>query len=386
MAPPFPFPDAPESPLYRHRQLAPTANVRVSPLCLGTMGFGEVDKARMGECTKETAFEILDNFWSLGGNFLDTACGYQSQQSEKWLGEWFSARGNRDEFVIATKYSSAYRLHEKHIKIQSNFGGNGTKSLRLTIENSLRNLRTTYIDLFYVHWWDYNTTIPELMHALNDLVTAGKVNYLGISDCPSWVVAKANQYARDHGLRQFVAYQGLWNAAVRDFERDIIPMCKDEKMAIIPFGAVGAGRFQTQRAFQDRENDNPGRRGQASEKYKLVSQKFEEIGAKKNASLHSIALAYVMQKAPYVFPLVGTRTLKHLTDAIEALKVNLTADDIEDIEKANIFEPGFPHSFLSGSQFGGDPICPEGGQDVWLTNILGTFDYVQSPAPVKPGN
>lgn len=182
MAPPFPFPAPPESPLYRHRQLAPTANVRVSPICLGTMGFGEADKARMGECTKETAFEILDNFWSLGGNFVDTACGYQSQQSEQWLGEWFTARNNRDEFVIATKYSSPYRKHEKNIKIQSNFGGNGTKSLRLTVENSLRNLKTSYIDLFYVHWWDFNSTIPEIMLALNDLVVSGKVNYLGVSD------------------------------------------------------------------------------------------------------------------------------------------------------------------------------------------------------------
>lgn len=146
------------------------------------MGFGEADKHRMGECTKETAFEILDNLWSLGGNFVDTACGYQAQQSEKWLGEWFEARGDRDEFVIATKHSSACHKHEKDVKIQSNFGGNGTKSLRLTLENSLENLRTSYIDLFYVHWWDHNTSIPEVMNGLNDLVSAGKVNYLGIWD------------------------------------------------------------------------------------------------------------------------------------------------------------------------------------------------------------
>lgn len=181
MAPPFPQPPPPESPLYRHRQLAPTANVRVSPVCLGTMSFGEADKARMGECTKETAFAILDEFYGLGGNFVDTACGYQAQQSERWLGEWFAARGNRDEFVVATKYSSPYRKHEPGV-MQSNFGGNGTKSLRLTVENSLRNLQTGYIDILYVHWWDYNSTVAEIMHGLNDLVVAGKVNYLGISD------------------------------------------------------------------------------------------------------------------------------------------------------------------------------------------------------------
>ncbi|KAF3022392.1 hypothetical protein E8E14_003191 [Neopestalotiopsis sp. 37M] len=386
MAPPFPFPDPPESRLHRHRQLAPTANVRVSPFCLGTMGFGEADKHRMGECSKETAFAILDRFWELGGNFLDTACGYQAQQSEQWLGEWFTARGNRDEFVIATKYSSPYRLHEKQIKIQSNFGGNGTKSLRLTLENSLRNLQTSYIDLYYVHWWDYNSSIPELMHALNDLVAAGKINYLGISDCPAWVVTKANQYARDHGLRQFVVYQGQWNAAFRDFERDIIPMCRDEGMALVPYGALGKGKFQTEEGYKEREKNNPGRKGVASEQEKAVSKKLETIANAKGTKLHAVALAYVMQKEPYVFPLVGTRTLQHLEDAVEGLKLSLDDSDLLEIEKAYTFEPGFPHNFLSGSLFGGDPVVPQGARDVWLTNVIGTFDYVQGSKPIKPEN
>jgi aryl-alcohol dehydrogenase-like predicted oxidoreductase len=174
----------------------------------------------MGECSKETAFEILDYFFSQGGNFIDTANGYQEGQSEMWLGEWMAARENRDQIVLATKYSSPYKL-SKQGKIQSNYGGNGIKSLRISVEASLKKLQTSYIDLLYVHWWDYAVTIPELMHSLNDLVVAGKVMFLGISDTPAWVVTKANQYARDHGLRPFVVYQGLWNAAIRDFERDI---------------------------------------------------------------------------------------------------------------------------------------------------------------------
>jgi aryl-alcohol dehydrogenase-like predicted oxidoreductase len=174
----------------------------------------------MGECSKETAFEILDYFFNQGGNFIDTANAYQDGESETWLGEWMTARENRDELVLATKYSSPYKLSEKG-KIQSNYGGNGIKSLRLSVDASLKKLQTSYIDLLYVHWWDYTVTIPELMHSLNDLVVAGKVMFLGISDTPAWIVAKANQYARDHGLRQFVVYQGLWNVAIRDFERDI---------------------------------------------------------------------------------------------------------------------------------------------------------------------
>ncbi len=156
------------------------------------MNFGDVDKSRLGECNKETSFEILDTFKSLGGNFIDTANGYQAGQSETWLGEWMASRKCRDEMVIATKYSSPYQKHYPE-KIQSNFGGNGTKSLRMSVEKSLERMQTSYIDILYLHWWDYGTTIPELMHSLNDLVTSGKVNYLGISDSPAWVVSKANR-------------------------------------------------------------------------------------------------------------------------------------------------------------------------------------------------
>ena len=385
MAPPFSAPPPPESPLFRHRQLCPTANVRVSPICLGAMNFGEAHKERMGDCSKETAFEILDTFKSLGGNFVDTANGYQDGESEEWLGEWLTSRKCRDEMVIATKFSSAYRKHEKE-KIQSNFGGNGTKSLRVSVDNSLKRLQTTYIDLLYLHWWDYATTIPELMHSLNDLIVSGKVMYLGISDSPAWVVAKANQYARDHGLRQFVVYQGMWNAALRDFEREIIPMCKDEGMALLPYGTLGQGRFQTEASFEEREKNNPGRKGKPSSVERAVSKVLEGISLAKDTAVTSIAMAYVMQKAPYVFPLVGGRKVEHIKGNINALNVDLTEDDIAKIDAAYRFDPGFPHTFLSGSLFGdeGDtPKVPKGPEDVWLTNILGTFDWVQGAKPIK---
>jgi len=350
------------------------------------MNFGEAHKARMGECSKETAFEILDTFKSLGGNFIDTANGYQNGESEEWLGEWLASRKNRDEMVIATKFSAAYRLHEKE-KIQSNFGGNGTKSLRVSVDNSLKRLQTSYIDLLYLHWWDYATTIPELMHSLNDLVVSGKVMYLGISDTPAWVVAKANQYARDHGLRQFSVYQGMWNAAMRDFERDIIPMCKDEGMALLPYGALGQGRFQTEAGFKEREKNNPGRKNKPSQLEKAVSKVMEGLAEEKSTQITSIAMAYVMQKAPYVFPLVGGRKVEHIKGNIDALKVNLTEEDIAKIDNAYHFDPGFPHTFLSGSLFGdeGDtPEIPHGPGDVWLTNVMGTFDWVEEPKPIKP--
>ncbi|TGO13417.1 hypothetical protein BTUL_0070g00470 [Botrytis tulipae] len=368
MAPPFPPAPAPESMLFRHRQLTPTANVRVSPICLGAMNFGDADKARLGECNKETSFEILDTFKGLGGNFIDTANGYQAGQSETWLGEWMKSRDCRDEMVLATKYSSPY---QKHHPGKSN-----------------RTLEATELNLLYVHWWDYATNIPELMTSLNDLVSSGKVNYLGVSDTPAWVIAKANQYARDHGLRQFVVHQGLWNAAKRDFERDIVPMCKDEGMGLIPWGTLAQGRFQTEATFKEREKNNPGRQGKPSVLEKRMSKVLESIAASKNTNITSIAMIYIMQKAPYVFPLVGGRKVEHLKGNVEALKLVLTDEDMTKIDRASRFDPGFPHIFLSGSQFGEDQNTeheiPDGSKDVWLTQVLGTFDWVESSKPIIP--
>lgn len=178
---------APKSLLAVHRILSPTAAVRVSPLCLGAMSFGDAWAGTLGSCDKKTTFEILDFFKEKGGNFIDTASNYQNEQSEAWIGEWMKERGNRDEMVIATKFTTAYQSYKGHDKIiQSNFGGNGAKGMKHSVEASLKKLQTDTIDLLYVHWWDYMTSIPELMHALNDLVVSGKVIYLGVSDTPAW--------------------------------------------------------------------------------------------------------------------------------------------------------------------------------------------------------
>ena len=374
-----------QSNLRRHRQLAPTASVRVSPLCLGAMTFGNKQSDRYGEVSKETAFEIMDHFYSHGGNFIDTANAYQYGQSEEWVGEWMKDRDNRDEIVLATKYSTGYKGDQKN-KIQSNFGGNGSKSMKISLDASLKKLQTTYIDLFYLHWWDYSVTIPELMHSLNDLVVGGKVLYLGISDAPAWVVSKANQYARDHGLRQFVVYQGMWNASMRDFEREIIPMCRDEGMGLCPYATLNQGRFQTEEGFREREKHNPGRNFiPTSEHDKKVSKALETIATKKGVPLLHVALAYVMQKTTYVFPIVGGRRVEHIAGSIEALSVALSKEEVDEVEAAYEFDPGFPHTFLSGTLFGtGAPRGGYGPDDVMLTKALGMFDWVEPAKPITP--
>lgn len=215
------------------------------------------------------------------------------------------------------------------------------------------------------------------MQSLNTLVNAGKVLYLGISDTPAWVVVKANCYARQHGLRQFSVYQGRWSAAERDFEREIMPMARDEGMGLAPWGVLGGGYFKR----SDRVHSDGGRNmsSVSTGKEAAVSQVLERVAQSKRTAITSIALAYVLHRAPYVFPICGGRSVEHLKGNIEALGLELSADDIAEIETGYDFDVGFPHNFLSGTVKG-----PSGPQDVVFTQRLGQFDWVVGPAPIPP--
>ncbi|KAF2095962.1 norsolorinic acid reductase [Rhizodiscina lignyota] len=361
---------APKSLLERYRVLSPTASVRVSPICLGAMNFGGTWK-HMGICTKDTAFEMLDYFFSQGGNFIDTAVNYQDGESEIWLGEWLSKHNVRDQMVIATKYTTNYQAYlgtEGHI--HANFGGNSIKNLHTSVETSLKRLRTNYIDLLYVHWWDHATTVQELMLSLNDLVRQGKVLYLGISDAPAWFVAKCNEFARCNGLRQFVVYQGQWSAANRSFERDILQLCEHDGMSIAPWGVLGGGQFKTE--AQVKATEAEGRKTQwPSANAKVMSEVLEKVAKRKNTQLTAVALAYVMHKAPYVFPICGGRKVEHLKGNIDALALELSAEDIKEIEGAAPFDLGFPTALIG--QWAGENS---------LMNFRGTFDYVDRAKPI----
>jgi aryl-alcohol dehydrogenase-like predicted oxidoreductase len=214
------------------------------------------------------------------------------------------------------------------------------------------------------------------MHTLDDLVKARKVIYLGISDTPAWLVVKANCYARQHGLRQFTVYQGRWSAAIRDFERDIIPMCMDEGMALAPWGALGCGFFKPKEQW--------GKEGRAmlgleTGKEEKVSAVLEKIAKSKDTLITSVALAYVMHKAPYVFPIVGGRKVEHLKGNIEALGLRLSQEEIQEIDGAYGFEIGFPTNFFNPS---GNMIL--GPEDNTFNGRCGILDYVVKPGPIPP--
>jgi aryl-alcohol dehydrogenase-like predicted oxidoreductase len=218
------------------------------------------------------------------------------------------------------------------------------------------------------------------MHALNDLCTSRKVIYLGVSDTPAWVVVKANCYARQHGLRQFSIYQGRWSAADRAFEREIIPMALDEGMALAPWGAIGGGGFKTRAQREANEGARTMKISVIGNEEK-VSDVLEKIASSKSpeAPITSVALAYVMHKSPYVFPIVGGRKVEHLKSNIEALGLGLTSEEIREIDNAYGFEMGFPHSFLS-------PVNAAimGPEDNRFLNGIGCLDFVEGPKPILP--
>lgn len=338
----------PISKLDRHRVLAPKAGIRVSPLCLGAMSIGDSWQDMMsGGLNKEASFELLDAFYKHGGNFIDTANVYTNGQSEEFIGEWMESRKNRDEMVIATKATSPYKSRELGTHITTNFVGNSAKSITVSTKDSLKKLRTDYIDIMYIHWWDWSTSIEEMMQALNNLVVSGKVLYLGASDMPAWVVSAANTYARAHNLAQFIVYQGRWNAAERDFEREIIPMAREFGMALAPWGALGQGRFKTPEQVAEREKSQGplrGGGGALTETEKNISAALHKIGQDElgGLSIAGVALAYCFSKYPYVFPIVGGTKISHLEDNIKAIGVILTDEQIKRIEDVVPFEYGFP--------------------------------------------
>src|SRR6201996_3139293 len=207
------------------------SGLKVSELCLGTMGFGT--EAGWG-ADKDASFAIIDAYAEAGGNFLDTANLYKLGTSEKIIGEYLS-RNDRDYFVVATKYTLKDNL------TNPNASGNNRKNMMRSVEESLKRLKTDFIDVLYLHIWDELTPVDEVLRGLDDLIRQGKVNYAAISDTPAWVVAKGNTLAELMGWSQFVALQIEYSLLARTPERELIPMAKHYGMTVTPWAPLAGG-------------------------------------------------------------------------------------------------------------------------------------------------
>ncbi|TDZ60925.1 Norsolorinic acid reductase A [Colletotrichum trifolii] len=344
----FEYPPKPKTALGWHRILSPNASIKVSPLCLGGIGIGSSWSTLFGK--SEDPFKLLDKYFDLGGNFIDTSNIYNSEDSEKLIGEWMEKRGVRDQMVVATKYTAGFRSHNREKEpLQSNFTGNSAKSMHISVRESLKKLRTDYIDILYVHWFDHGTSVEEVMRGLHAHVMAKEVLYLGVSNTPAWVVVKANAFARANGLTPFSVYQGKWNVAFRDMEAEIIPMCEDQGMAIVPWAAMGGGQFITEEERKARDSEPGARKAfHGLEPPIALNKTMEELAMEKGTTLQAIALAYLFHQSPYVFPIVGINTVAHVDAMPEACGVELTKHDIDRIHEVSPFDPGFPMNFAFG--------------------------------------
>ncbi|KAK4220763.1 NADP-dependent oxidoreductase [Podospora fimiseda] len=354
-----PQPTDPPTELGRLRVLSSTAGVLVSPLALGGGSIGQAWNHFWGIQTKERSFELLDAYFEAGGNFIDTANTYQDGQSEAWIGEWMQSRKIRDRLVIATKYTSNTGMFNYEnpgvLKGQMpNHGGNSKRSLHHSIQSSLRRLQTDFIDILYLHFWDYTTSIEEVVDSLHILVQQGKVLYLGISDTPAWIVSAANTYAKAHGKTPFSVYSGKWNVIIRDLEREVIPMARQFGMAITPWGTLGGGKFQTKKMLEEKEKRGEKLRqtGYSPEVQIELSDALAKVGeAHGLESVTCIALAYILRKASLlgmhrVFPVIGGRKVEQLKDNMQALSIKLTEDEVKYLESVHPFKIGWPHDFI----------------------------------------
>ncbi len=309
------------------------SGLRVSELCLGTMTFG--DDWGWG-APKEESRKIFDAFVEAGGNFIDTANNYTNGTSETFIGEFTKA--DRDHFVIATKYT----LNE--FATDPNFGGNHRKNMRRSVEGSLKRLDTDHIDLLWLHMWDGMTPVEEVMRALDDLVRAGKVLYVGISDTPAWVVSQANTLADLRGWSRFVAYQGEYSLASRAPERDILPMTQAMEMTYLPWGILEGGEITGK---YNTPSDEPKRSKDTSERIKNIASVLMELANETGHTPSQIAINWVRQRPYHMIPILGARSEKQLKDNLGCLDFELTREQIERLNEASPIDLGFPHSFLA---------------------------------------
>jgi aryl-alcohol dehydrogenase-like predicted oxidoreductase len=319
-------------------KLLGNSGLRVSELALGTMTFGE----NWGwGASKEESRRMFEAYVQAGGNFIDTANRYTDGNSERYVGEFIAQ--DRERFVLATKYSLAMREHDP------NAGGNHRKNMVQAVEASLKRLGTEYIDLFWLHAWDYMTPVAEVMRGLDDLVRAGKVLYVGISDTPAWIVSQANTLAELRGWSRFVALQVPYSLAQRDIERDLLPMARAFDMAVTTWGVLGSGvltgKFRGERSQPTRVDP-----AKIDPRKLAIADEIVRVAAELGTTPARVAVSWVLKQPGVIIPILGARTAQQLTDNLASLEVTLTSEQLAKLSEVSKIELGFPHDFLAGNR------------------------------------
>lgn len=313
------------------------SDLNVSRICMGCMGFGD---AQHGQHTwtidEEHSREIIKRGLELGINFFDTAIAYQSGTSEQYLGRTLLDYTKRDKVIIATKFLP--RTQE-----EINAGISGQQHIERMLNKSLQNLGMDYVDLYIYHMWDYQTPIYDILDGLNNMVKAGKTRYIGISNCFAWQLAKANAIAEKEGFAKFISVQGHYNLIFREEEREMIPFCKEENIALTPYSALAGGRLskhrgETSKRFQE-DSYAHFKYDATADKDSLIIDRVAELAEKHGVSMTEISLAWLLTKV--ASPIVGATKLHHIEGAAKSVDLKLNSDEIVYLEQLYV-----PHNLV----------------------------------------
>jgi len=344
--------------LDRYRLLG-RSGLRVSPISLGTMTFGS--DWGWGSDQGE-ARRIFDTYIDRGGNFIDTANMYTNGTSEVLIGEFLADR--RERLVVATKYTLSERQGDP------NSGGNHRRSMVRSVEASLARLRTDYIDLLYLHVWDFTTPVEEILRAMDDLVRSGKVVYVGISDAPAWQISRMQAIAELRGWAPLIALQIEYSLIERTVERDLIPMAREMGLGVIPWSPLASGVLTGKYTRADLEGSADGTRkavaasaGSLTERGLAIADTVKEVAAEIGKTPAQVAVAWTLLNPAVAAPIIGARTIAQLDDNLGALDVELGEGQRTRLDQASRIELGFPHEFLARQMaravaFGGAHVEP----------------------------
>ena len=351
-------------------QLLGKSGLRVSELCLGAMTFGE--EWGWG-ASKEECHKIFNAYVDAGGNFIDTANKYTEGTSEKYIGEFIAA--DRDRFVLATKYTSNTRRGDP------NAGGNHRKNMIQSLEASLKRLNTDYIDLYWVHAWDPLTPIEEMMRALDDMVRAGKILYIGVSDAPAWIVSQANTLANLKGWTEFTGLQIEYSLIERTPERELLPMADALNIGVTAWSPLGGGVLtgkynKSNRGEEGQQQQNTSSSSSTTvvaqegnsrlevqnefanrvlnDRNMLIAQEVSKIAKEIGCSAAQVALNWVRQQnmmSPAgknkIIPIIGARKETQIKDNLACIEFELTSEQMQRLNEVSKIELGFPHDFLN---------------------------------------
>ena len=311
------------------------SDLNVSRVCLGCMGFGNAAKGQHSwTVDEEHSREIIKHSLELGINFFDTAIAYQSGTSEQYLGRALRDFSKRDEVVVATKF-----LPRTQEEIAG--GITGQQHIEKMLNKSLENLGMDYVDLYIYHMWDWNTPIYDILEGLNSVIKAGKARYIGISNCFAWQLAKANALAEKEGFPQFISVQGHYNLIFREEEREMVPLCEEDNIAITPYSALASGRLsrkicETTKRLQE-DTYAKFKYDKTSEQDEIIINRVAELAEKHNVSMTEISLSWLIGQT--TSPVVGATKLHHIEGVAKAVDFKLSDGEIKYLEEMYIPHP-----------------------------------------------